>query len=115
MLYSHTILKEYRTKAVNEKLLEISSYGFVITDMLHCMISCVITNTPCIAIDNISGKIGGVYEWIKSNGGVMFCEDAKNINDYMIDQMLSFSEITNRNNLGEEIKKLEILFSKGWQ
>ena len=37
----------------------------VITDRLHCMIFCVITGTPCVAVDNSNHKIRGVYEtWL---------------------------------------------------
>ena len=37
----------------------------VVTDRLHCMIFCVITGTPCVAIDNINHKISGVYDtWL---------------------------------------------------
>lgn len=38
----------------------------VITDRLHGMIFCAITNTPCIAIDNSNKKVSGVYNaWLK--------------------------------------------------
>ena len=44
----------------------------VITDRLHCMIFCEITQTPCIVMDNTNKKISGVYrqwlskaDWIK--------------------------------------------------
>ena len=37
----------------------------VITDRLHGMIFCAITETPCIAFDNINKKVSGVYDkWI---------------------------------------------------
>lgn len=38
----------------------------VITDRLHGMIFAAITGTPCIAFDNISKKVSGVYKWIES-------------------------------------------------
>lgn len=38
----------------------------VLTDRLHGMIFCAITNTPCVAIDNSNRKISGVYNaWLK--------------------------------------------------
>jgi pyruvyl transferase EpsI len=38
----------------------------VITDRLHGMIFCAITNTPCVAIDNSNKKVSGVYDaWLK--------------------------------------------------
>lgn len=43
----------------------------VITDRLHGMILCAITDTPCLAIDNSNGKVLGVYnKWLKSNSSV---------------------------------------------
>lgn len=48
----------------------------VITDRLHGMIFCVITKTPCIALNNSNGKVKGVYDlWIKRLGGVILLEE----------------------------------------
>lgn len=54
-----------REQLVKEKLDEFASAKFVITDRLHAMIFAAITGTPCLAIDNVSKKVSGVYEWIK--------------------------------------------------
>lgn len=54
-----------RNKYLNKKLDSFSNAQLVITDRLHGMIFSIITHTPCIAIDNLSRKISGVYEWIK--------------------------------------------------
>lgn len=41
----------------------------VITDRLHGMIFALITGTPCIALDNSTGKVKSVYEtWLKDSG-----------------------------------------------
>lgn len=37
----------------------------IVTDRLHGMIFALITGTPCIAMNNISGKVKGVYNWIE--------------------------------------------------
>lgn len=50
----------------------------VVTDRLHGMIFCYITNTPCLVFQNNNHKVRETYDWIKEN---------KNIN--LID---SFSE-----------------------
>lgn len=55
-----------RNKQLNKKLDAFSKAELVITDRLHGMIFSVITHTPCIAIDNLSRKVSGVYEWIKA-------------------------------------------------
>lgn len=59
------IYPRLRTKYIEDKLEELSKYKLVITDALHCMILCAITKTPCIALNNISKKVEGVYKWIK--------------------------------------------------
>ena len=54
-----------REQQVQSKLLEFKSSELVITDRLHAMIFCAITHTPCLAMNNVNGKVAGVYEWIK--------------------------------------------------
>lgn len=41
------------------------SYDCIITDRLHGMILATISNVPCIAFDNLTHKISGVFEFIK--------------------------------------------------
>lgn len=49
----------------------------VVTDRLHCMIFCVITGTPCVAIDNSNKKISGVYnEWLGEIDWVKLATDS---------------------------------------
>ena len=45
---------------------QFSKSKLVVTDRLHGMILSVITGTPCIAFDNSSGKVSGVYDTIKN-------------------------------------------------
>lgn len=54
-----------RNMALHSKWLHFGSAGLVVTDRLHGMIFAAITGTPCIAMDNISRKVSGVYAWIK--------------------------------------------------
>lgn len=56
---------KFRKQAIENKLLELKGYQVVVTDALHCMIFCAVSGTPCVALDNISKKLSGVYEWIK--------------------------------------------------
>ncbi len=70
------------TEAVFEETLEnfwdmLRSSKVVVTDRLHCMIFCVITGTPCVAIDNSNKKISGVYnEWLGEINWVKFATDS---------------------------------------
>ncbi len=43
---------------------EFSSVQLVVTDRLHGMVFSAITGTPCIALDNISHKVYGAYQWL---------------------------------------------------
>ena len=52
-------LYDFLKKVKNSKLF--------VTDRLHGMIFAAITGTPCIAFNNKSGKVKGVYEWISKN------------------------------------------------
>lgn len=64
-----------RNNIVSAMIERVSGFKYVITDRLHCMILCAITGTPCIAFDNLSGKVHGVYEWIKSNEYIKTVDD----------------------------------------
>lgn len=70
------------TEAVFEETLHnfwdmLRSSKVVVTDRLHCMIFCVITGTPCVAIDNSNKKISGVYnEWLGEIDWVKFAIDS---------------------------------------
>lgn len=59
-----TVTLDNRSVVLQKKLLEFASSEIVITDRLHAMIFCAITGTPCIAYDNLSNKISGVYSSI---------------------------------------------------
>ncbi len=72
-----------RLEQVNEKLNEIASAKIIVTDTLHCMISAAITGTPCIAFDNLSGKVKNVYQWIKDLPYMFFCDDLSEFEDLM--------------------------------
>lgn len=54
-----------RKKMVEDKLEQFASSCLVVTDRLHALIFCAITQTPCIALNNINGKVGGVHHWIE--------------------------------------------------
>lgn len=49
-------------------------YDLVITDRLHGMLFAYVSGTPCIAFDNSTHKVSGVYEWIKGVHEVSFLE-----------------------------------------
>ena len=85
---NHMILKEKREHAVFEKAKEFASAKLVITDRLHGMIFAVVTGTPCIALDNTTGKIKGVYNlWLKSVPYITFVENIETITPELIKKL----------------------------
>lgn len=59
-----------------QKLLDVfRSAELVITDRLHGMIFCYITNTPCLVIQNNNHKILGSYQWIKEDSRMMMVSE----------------------------------------
>lgn len=57
---------EERENELNKLWTSFKKSKVVVTDRLHGMIFCAITQTPCIAIDNSNKKISGVYNaWLK--------------------------------------------------
>lgn len=73
-----------------KKIIEIfANSKLVITDRLHGMILCAITNTPCLAIDNSNGKVLGVYnKWLKENSSVRVVQ-SQDITKEMIEKAIN--------------------------
>lgn len=46
------------------------SAELVVTDRLHGMIFCYITNTPCLVFQNNNHKVRETFEWIKKNSNI---------------------------------------------
>lgn len=57
----------------------------VITDRLHGMVLSAITGTPCLALNNVSGKVKGQFEWLEHLGYVKYVEDPSQIDTYLAD------------------------------
>lgn len=56
---------ELREEKILSLLEEFSKAKLVVTDRLHGVIFCVITNTPCIVLSNYNHKIKGIMGWLK--------------------------------------------------
>lgn len=75
MHWHSDIQQNQRDEIISKKIDELKKYQLVITDTLHCMISCAISGTPCIALDNISHKVKGIYRtWLKYLGYIRFVD-----------------------------------------
>ena len=86
--------QEKRDKYFKDLLEEISKKEFFVTDRLHGMIFCYLTNTPCLAFDNDNHKVKETYDlWLKD------CEFIK---------LVSNNEINDIDKFIEEIKTIKI-------
>ncbi len=53
-----------RKRYVYDKIRQIGKCKLLITNRLHAMLFAYVSGTPCIAIDNVSNKVSGTYQWI---------------------------------------------------
>lgn len=74
MVVDRAVTQETRQKELQNKWEEFASARLVITDRLHAMIFAAITATACIAVDNKSKKVSGVYEWLRDIPYVYYCD-----------------------------------------
>ena len=63
---SKRINKSEREDYIFERLNKISEYKLCITDRLHGLIFSYITNTPCIAFNNLDRKVEGTAKWLEN-------------------------------------------------
>ena len=68
-----------RQNELNKIWYEFASASLVITDRLHGMIFAAINGTPCLALDNISKKVSGVYELISQLGFIKICSSVNDV------------------------------------
>lgn len=104
MIYDTPIIKSAREFAVTEKIEEISGCELVVTDRLHCMIICAITRTPCIAFNNVSNKVEGVYQWISNLDYIKF-----------VDSVEKFIEVIDCNSLKKESQNEKLQLNNQWK
>ena len=89
-----TIKSKESEKYVLNKIKDFSKYEFIITDRLHGMILSALANTKCIALDNTSHKVKGVYnKWMKNLNYIVFSENEEEIKSKIneLKQIKSFS------------------------
>lgn len=66
------VFKSFRKISLKKILSKFKNKKIVITDRLHGMIFCYLTNTPCLVLESKSYKTKGVYEWIKKSNNIKF-------------------------------------------
>ncbi|MCR5416428.1 MAG: polysaccharide pyruvyl transferase family protein [Pseudobutyrivibrio sp.] len=80
-----------RADLISNILNDFSEAKIVITDRLHGMLFSVITNTPCIALDNCNHKIKATYEWVRDVKNVKYVSGLKDI-DKAINEVIELKQ-----------------------
>lgn len=78
-IYPGCIGRKDRKSKLENMWTKISESKLVITDRLHGMIFSTITGTPCLALDNKSKKVSGVYEWFCDLGYICVCNTVEEL------------------------------------
>lgn len=79
MYAGYDVLQQNRKLALQRQIQLLRQYEAVVTDALHGMIFCAVAGVPCVALDNVSGKLSGVYEWIREISYIALASSAKEV------------------------------------
>jgi exopolysaccharide biosynthesis predicted pyruvyltransferase EpsI len=97
-VYQYGITHRDRQAEVENKIKEYRSAKIVVTDRLHSMVFSAIAGTSCVAFDNKTQKVSGVYRWMKHLSYIKIAcniEEAKMAIKYLLDT-ICLNECRNR-------------------
>jgi pyruvyl transferase EpsI len=80
-----------RTSELEKKWTKFGSAELLLTDRLHGLIFAILTNTPCLAIDNLSKKVSGVYNIVEKVENVKICKDLQEV-EVLVEQYRELSK-----------------------
>lgn len=91
------------------KIRKIGNSQLIVTDRLHGMIFASITGTPCLAFDNLSGKVSGVYSWICNLEYIKLVKKGNESNIYnLLDDLLTIkTTMYDNSKIISEIEKIK--------
>lgn len=69
-----------RKYVINKMVNKVNQHQWVVTDRLHGMLLAFLTKTPCVVLNNKTGKIYGVFKILKNCGYIFF---VKNYEDFL--------------------------------
>jgi exopolysaccharide biosynthesis predicted pyruvyltransferase EpsI/pyruvate-formate lyase-activating enzyme len=96
----NAVTRNMREISLKNKFDQFRSARLVITDRLHGMIFSAITGTPCIAMNNRTGKVAGVYQWLKYLDYVRYIESIQELQQH-VEQLLNMQHCEYHNELLE--------------
>ncbi|MDF2945091.1 MAG: glycosyl transferase family 2 [Herbinix sp.] len=80
-----------RKEVITSFVKKIAKAKMVVTDHLHGMLFCVITQTPCIVLPDYKEKIEEVYEWVSKLGYIKMISNVSELDE----AVQEFSRIKN--------------------
>ncbi len=79
MVVTRSISIEDGESEVVKKIEEFQSSKLVITDRLHGMVFCAISETPCIVVNSKSHKVKGIYDKLKPLPYIKFADSVEQV------------------------------------
>lgn len=112
IVYTDTVISrnvgvKEREHFLQQKWKEFAKHELVITDRLHGMIFALLTGTPCVAINNKSGKVKAVYDQIRENKYIAYVNDLTDIDQVIGDVLSHAKERYSPDSLDSAYEKLE--------
>lgn len=114
-IVDHVVPISFREYYLRNKLKEIAQAKLVVTNRLHMMIFSAVTGTPCIAIDNLSHKVSGVYKWIEKLPYVKLLYEVKDFHPVLEEMLRLENSEYDFSLLEEHYKKLKNEFYDEWE
>ena len=110
MMSERAVTKENRVDIIMDKFKDFQKSELVITDRLHGMVFCAISETPCIVFGNYNHKIKGTYEWIKELPYIKYVENIEEgvnaVNDLLNVEIHKFDNSKFKENYGLILKEI---------
>lgn len=106
----HSVPIWLRKKKIQSKSNEFSKANVIITDRLHGMIFALLSGTKCVAIDNKTHKVFGVYKkWLSDNRNIFFVDkkyDKRQLLDFLNSDFDEINHKIWRNNIDRSFEEL---------
>lgn len=108
----YSIDAKSREKELRSKLDEFAGSALVITDRLHGMIFAALSGTPCIALNNSSKKVEGVYPWLKGNEYIRFIDGIDELDEAVRQVLTTKGNVYRNDHLRPHYQPLRDLIRK---
>lgn len=106
----HSVPIWLRKNKIVSKSREFSKAKVVVTDRLHGMIFALLSGTKCVAIDNKTHKVFGVYKkWLSDNNNVFYVDkkyDKKSLYEFLNSEFDAINHNNWRNKINKSFNKL---------